>query len=149
MTSNGTAAPKAGETLGMSKGSRVFHSVPGASRTKIDAAAKKWGAGSRGYVAIHWKKSGAGHIFNVENSGGKIVYSDGQTGKADVSGYFDKVSDAYVVRTDDLTPTTWVNEWVHSPSGGAAAPPAKPAAPPKPASRREQVARSGRGSYGM
>ena len=62
---------------------------------------KKWGKGSRGIVQI------PGHVFNVENVGGKIRYVEAQTGKkynskdvfANLKG---KTSGIYLTRTDNL-----------------------------------------------
>ena len=65
---------------------------------------KEWGDGARGQVIIHWK-GGGGHIFNVENRGGKVVYVEGQTTAKDAVNpreYFRRVNGSFVTRTDDL-----------------------------------------------
>jgi hypothetical protein len=47
------------------------------SKTDIEQAFKD--PGSRGIVSIRWNKGG-GHVFNVENVGGKVRFLDGQPG---------------------------------------------------------------------
>jgi Papain fold toxin 1, glutamine deamidase len=116
----GVRPPEPGETLGMSSGNRVFHVLPaGQGRTnkrRIDDAVKKWGEGSRGFVGVTWKGRRSAHVFNVENRGGEVVYTDAQTNKPDASGHFDRVSpraySVYLARVDDLTPRPEVKEWV-------------------------------------
>ena len=49
--------------------------------TNITDAMNNWGDGSRGIVRVVWKNSRGGHVFNIENQGGKIRAFDGQTGK--------------------------------------------------------------------
>jgi Papain fold toxin 1, glutamine deamidase len=112
------------ETLGMSHGSRVFHTLPAGSgatnKGKINAGVKKWGNGSRGFVVVSWERRIDGsHIFNVENRGGKVVYSDGQNNSDAAGNYFSRVDttrpgSVAVVRVDDLKPTAGLKDWVHA-----------------------------------
>ncbi|AQT81973.1 hypothetical protein B1R94_26005 [Mycolicibacterium litorale] len=99
--------------------SRNWHVLPPgkkAARTMADAAVKEWGDGARGYVTVTWARNQGAHIFNVENRGGTVVYTDGQSNLVDASGHFDRITtkpnSCFIVRTDDLTPTERVMEWV-------------------------------------
>lgn len=49
--------------------------------TNITETMNQWGDGSRGIVRVVWKGGRSGHVFNIENVGGKIIAYDGQTGK--------------------------------------------------------------------
>lgn len=113
-----TRAATHGEILGMSDGTRVWHWLPAGSTDAKQAAtdaAQKWGHGARGYITVTWKGGRGAHIFNVENRNGTVVFSDGQTNSADVSAYWDRISQlgdsCRIVRTDDLTPTAQVMQW--------------------------------------
>ncbi len=120
-TGAGTRATRAathGEILGMSEGSRVWHWLPAGSADAKQAAtdaAQKWGHGARGYITVTWKGGRGAHIFNVENRNGTVFFIDGQTNSADVSAYWDRISQlgdsCRIVRTDDLTPTAQVMQW--------------------------------------
>lgn len=46
----------------------------------VERKMKEWGEGSRAIIGNRWK-GGQGHVWNVEYSGGKIHYYDGQIGK--------------------------------------------------------------------
>ncbi|WP_417303116.1 toxin glutamine deamidase domain-containing protein [Ellagibacter isourolithinifaciens] len=46
----------------------------------IESAMKSYGSGSRAVVQIFYK-GGGGHVFNVENQRGRIVYVEAQAGK--------------------------------------------------------------------
>lgn len=74
------------------------------ARARLEAKMKGYGAGSRAVVVVQWK-SGGGHAFNVENSGGRISYVDAQTGdrynpKTILNGT--KPGSVGIVRTDKL-----------------------------------------------
>ncbi|MBR1835758.1 MAG: hypothetical protein IJ783_00565 [Kiritimatiellae bacterium] len=45
------------------------------------------GDGARGIIRIGWAKF-SGHVFNVRNENGKVIYYDAQNGRVDASGYF-------------------------------------------------------------
>lgn len=71
----------------------------------ITAEMQKWGNGSRGIVKIAYTGGGAGHVFNVEYSGGKLKYYDAQTGdRYDPKRVFAHVNKktVQIVRTDNL-----------------------------------------------
>lgn len=82
------------------------------TKKKMDAVATEWGDGARGWVTmIH--KGGGGHIFVVENVGGKIRYIDPQSGSANQEALLltkrrKAGSKITYVRVDDLTPTAKV-----------------------------------------
>lgn len=112
-------AAAADEALGMSAGSRVWDWLPAGkaeAKQAADAAVTQWGDGARGYITVVWENRRSAHIFNVENRGGTVIYTDGQSNKIDARGHWDGISDdpqsSRIVRTDDLTPTTRVLEWV-------------------------------------
>lgn len=108
--------------------SRVWDALPagggqgGAARLAADEAVQSWGAGSRGFITVTWKRGRSGHVFNVENRDGQVVYLDGQNGAIDASSHWDQVTNdsnsCHIVRTDDLTPRpggtneTGVSDWV-------------------------------------
>lgn len=49
--------------------------------TNINEAMNNWGDGSRAICRVVWKGGRSGHVFNVENIGGKVRAFDAQTGK--------------------------------------------------------------------
>ncbi len=72
--------------------------------SNIESSMRAYGSGSRGVVQIFYK-SGGGHVFNVENQGGRIVYIEAQRGT------FRNIKDTMasvdtklvsIVRTDNL-----------------------------------------------
>lgn len=70
----------------------------------IESQMKSFGPGSRGVVQIFYR-GGGGHVFNVENSKGKIVYAEAQSGMLkNISKTMTHVDTATVnlVRTDNL-----------------------------------------------
>lgn len=72
--------------------------------TNITDAMTNWGDGSRGIVRVKWKNSLSGHVFNIENQGGKIKAFDGQTGKEiNLRDYLSRASRGYtsLVRSDN------------------------------------------------
>ncbi|WNM74098.1 capsid maturation protease [Mycobacterium Phage Nergal] len=81
------------------------------TKADLDRIVKGWGEGARGWVTVQWR-GGGGHIFAVENVGGKARYIEPQVpGDTDDVGDYLKVarrragSYIHYVRTDDLTPT--------------------------------------------
>ncbi|TQK29388.1 toxin glutamine deamidase domain-containing protein [Arthrobacter sp. SLBN-53] len=113
------AAAPAGEALGAGTGTRMWDWLPAgrkAARKAADDAVSQWGDGARGYITVEWQGRRSAHIFNVANRGGKVVYTDGQSNEVDASGHWDRITTGdkacRIVRTDDLTPTARVMEWV-------------------------------------
>lgn len=102
------------------------------SKTDIEQAFKD--PGSRGIVSIRWNQGG-GHVFNVENVGGKVRFLDGQPtpARADASAYFTNGSKTKYLRLDDLpTPSpSATSPYVVTPA--APVMPATPATPATPA----------------
>jgi hypothetical protein len=75
--------------------------TPG-TKAEIEEAFKQ--PGSRGVVFIAWSgPGGGGHVFNVENVGGKVRFVDGQPTPpvSDASHYFNVGHDTRYVRLDD------------------------------------------------
>lgn len=65
---------------------------------------KSYGNGTRAVVGVNWQ-NGGGHVFNIENSNGKIVAVDAQTGRrSSLSNALNgsKPRDAQTTRTDNL-----------------------------------------------
>jgi hypothetical protein len=108
------------------------------SKADIEQAFKD--PGSRGIVSIKWNKGG-GHVFNVENVGGRVRFLDGQPipVRTDASFYFNHGSNTKYLRLDDLpTPApSKTSPYVVTPSAPAtpavSAAPATPATPANPA----------------
>lgn len=48
--------------------------------SNIENQVRNWGDGARGVIQIFYR-SGGGHVFNVENQGGRVVYVEAQAGK--------------------------------------------------------------------
>lgn len=70
----------------------------------IESKMREYGPGARGVVQIFYR-SGGGHVFNVENQGGRIIYSEAQLGEVkNISRTMRDVSTSSVniVRTDNL-----------------------------------------------
>ena len=70
----------------------------------IESAMKSYGSGSRAVVQIFYK-GGGGHVFNVENQRGRIVYVEAQAGKMkNIERTMSSVDSRSVnlVRTDNL-----------------------------------------------
>jgi hypothetical protein len=57
--------------------------------------------GSRGVAGIIQDGSGGQHLFNVENSGGRVRFVDAQSGVADASHYFDQGHGTAYLRLDN------------------------------------------------
>ncbi|MFB9838785.1 toxin glutamine deamidase domain-containing protein [Actinoallomurus acaciae] len=71
------------------------------TKSEIEEAFREPGA--RGIVRIRWN-TGGGHVFNVENVGGKVRFIDGQPTPAvtDASHYFNMGRNTKYLRLDDL-----------------------------------------------
>jgi len=72
---------------------------------EFEAVAKTWGDGARGIISGAWLNKGSGgHAFSLEVAGGKVMFVDGQSGVADVSGYLKRMDLTSVVygRVDNL-----------------------------------------------
>ena len=70
----------------------------------IESNMNKWGSGSRAVVQVFWR-GGGGHVFNVENDRGRMVYVDAQTHKrVNIGDYMSgaQTSSVNLIRTDDL-----------------------------------------------
>ena len=48
----------------------------------IESAMREWGDGARAIVKVDWKSGKSAHVFNIEQSGGKTVAYDAQSGKS-------------------------------------------------------------------
>lgn len=82
--------------------------------SNVQRRMQSYGNGSRGVVQVFWK-NGGGHVFNVENSGGKIKARDAQTGKAvNLKGYLShaKPGSVNLIRTDNLRVSDRSREFV-------------------------------------
>ena len=80
---------------------------------------KNWGDGSRAIVYVAWK-GGSAHVFNVENTGGKVSIFDGQTGKKhSLSEYLSiaKPSKTMISRVDNLDVNEGVMKHAVQPKG--------------------------------
>lgn len=80
---------------------------------------KNWGDGSRAIVYVAWK-GGSAHVFNVENTGGKVSIFDGQTGKKhSLSEYLSiaKPSKTMISRVDNLDVNEGVIKYAVKPKG--------------------------------
>lgn len=103
--------PKSGTFEGRWKGAfRNAKTVDVGAKTEdgavanIERAMKSYGSGSRAVVQIFYK-GGGGHVFNVENQRGRIVYVEAQAGKMkSIERTMSSVDSTSVnlVRTDNL-----------------------------------------------
>lgn len=79
----------------------------------IKAKMASYGVGSRMIVGVQWN-GGGGHVFIVENVGGRIIFCDPQTGNSGtaVEDYFNwaKLDRIYLMRTDNLEFTDLAHE---------------------------------------
>lgn len=74
-------------------------------KNDIERIVKEAGNGSRFQCSVAWK-GGSAHVFNIINDNGNIRFIDAQSGKNDVSYYFNageiKPSETMLVRVDNL-----------------------------------------------
>jgi hypothetical protein len=94
-------------------GKKILPNSSMLAKAKLDEYIDAMPDGARGFVALHWTKSG-GHVFNFEKIDGKAVYLEGQTGNVDAArhlapGKF-KPASLRVFRTDDKVPTDAITE---------------------------------------
>ncbi len=83
--------------------------------TNIKNQMKAFGDGSRGVISVEWKQGGSGHVFNVENRKGHILFIDAQSGKEYTQrNLFEnaKVSQIRLTRTDNLRISERCKEFV-------------------------------------
>lgn len=84
------------------KSVKVGSKSPATAQANLEAKMRSYGSGSRGVVHI------PGHVFNVENVGGKIRYVEAQTGKKYTSNkifsnmFGSETAQIRLVRTDNL-----------------------------------------------
>ncbi len=60
-------------------------------KADIENQMAKWGDGARAQITVKWKNTNSGHTFMAEQVDGKTIFYDPQTGKMDVSKYFNNV----------------------------------------------------------
>lgn len=85
--------------------------------TNIKNQMKAFGNGSRAVVSITWKGRNSGHVFNVENKNGKILFIEAQVGKEyNQKGIFDRVNlnEISLTRTDNLRISERCKEFVRT-----------------------------------
>lgn len=70
------------------------------------------GNGARGSLYVSWKGRTVGHFFSWEVKDGNVLFVDGQTGKTDVTSYFEQVrpTKTICVRWDNLEPTDMIKD---------------------------------------
>ena len=76
----------------------------------------KYGNNARGVISVAWK-NGGGHVFNVENQNGKILFLDAQTGqKVSATDYLSGASlrNVTLTRTDNLRISDKAKKFVHT-----------------------------------
>lgn len=72
-----------------------------------------WGDGARAQVVVYWDSPhGGGHTFIAEQRNGETVFSDPQTGRMDVSAYFNRVrpNTTQFCRIDNLQFSNYIEE---------------------------------------
>lgn len=103
-TYSGDTLPTGGKWQGAFQHARpikVGASTPAKTQANLEAQMKSFGNGSRGIVKI------PGHVFNVENVGGKVRYVDAQTNTIyNSNNVFSRIgkksSTIQLIRTDNL-----------------------------------------------
>lgn len=91
-------------TIDYKNGFDIYGSTYKSEVTAINNQMKSFGDGARGIVRVVWKGGSSGHVFNIENKGGKIFAYDAQPGKQiDLSDYMKNTSRGYTAlfRTDN------------------------------------------------
>ena len=113
--------PMGGNWLDCYEGGReALKNVGGANNKRvaknIETEMLSYGNGARAIVRVRWQGLDSGHVFNVENQGGKIIYSDAQVGsfyknaKEALEG--SAVHETQLVRVDNLNFTEKVAQAV-------------------------------------
>ena len=84
-------------------------------RANIENAMKDFGPGSRGVVQVFWK-GGGGHVYNVENVGGRIEYIDAQGPGRQASSFLSRAipTKVMLIRTDNLKISNRAKEFVQT-----------------------------------
>lgn len=85
--------------------------------TNIKNQMKSFGNGSRAVVSIMWKGRNSGHVFNVENKNGKILFIEAQSGKEYTQrNLFERVNlnQIGLTRTDNLRISERSKEFVRT-----------------------------------
>lgn len=72
-------------------------------RAALEAAAKKWPDGARGFVTIE-RYNGAGHTFNIEKVDGELQYIEAQIMVTDAAASFKGAKNHHLFRVDNLIP---------------------------------------------
>lgn len=100
------------------KTEKVGASTAKKAQQNTEAKMKEYGNGSRAIMRVQWK-DGGGHVLNVENKNGKILYVDAQVGgKYTAKELFGqiKTGTTQLVRTDNLKFSSRVKNSVESTS---------------------------------
>ena len=82
------------------------------AKSEIEDKMKEWGDGARVQIVVVWKGTNSGHTFVAEQLNGQTIFMDPQTGKTDVSKYFDFVEPNKIryCRIDNLDFTEKIKE---------------------------------------
>jgi hypothetical protein len=100
-------------------------SVQGGSSTlrvanQVRAVFKGLGDGARGLVAVGYP-DGSGHVLNVENVRGRVIFPDALDGKLDARYRFENASYVSYLRTDDRNPVpAQIQKFIDLPGGVSA-----------------------------
>ena len=82
--------------------------------SNIEKQMHQYGSGSRAVIQVLWR-NGGGHVFNVENQGGRIVWVEAQTGRmrdpAETMSHA-KTGTIDLVRTDNLKLSGRITQFV-------------------------------------
>lgn len=80
----------------------------------IEKKMQSYGSGSRAVIQVFWK-GGGGHVFNIENDHGRIVWVEAQSGRMrnprETMSHAD-TSSVNIVRTDNLRISDRIREFV-------------------------------------
>ena len=74
------------------------------SINNIENKMREWGDGARAIIRMRWNGNKSGHVFNVENQGGRIVYTDSQVHRTvDIADYMSGAEPTRtgIIRVDD------------------------------------------------
>lgn len=85
----------------------------GNGMSDIQNMMNSWGDGARAQVVVYWDSPhGGGHTFIAEQRNGETIFSDPQTGRFDVSNYFNRVLEnrTQFCRIDNLEFSNYIEE---------------------------------------
>lgn len=85
----------------------------GNGMSDIQNAMNSWGDGARAQIVVYWDSPhGGGHTFIAEQRNGETIFSDPQTGRIDVSNYFNRVLEnrTQFCRIDNLEFSNYIEE---------------------------------------